>query len=332
MINRAFPLGVDTSFVRQFSLARHALEAALHACNIGAGNTVLLPSLICRDLLASLSRVGAEPCWYPVGTNLCPENDETEWPVAKVVIAVNFFGFPQDLTPFRRYAARTGAILIEDNAHGFLSRDIEGQWLGLRCDHGVFSFRKTLPVPDGAAWVALVPITLPLQLTETGEGFAPSIRRKTALRHVRIIGGVLAGLATQIARAVRQLSTGQSTPSPAHDAEYVIPGHAAPHSGLTATLMTLDVEAEIERRRALYYRVDAVAKKYRITSVFDELPSMTAPYGYPFRADTPAASKPLVRWAERRGFDVFPWPDLPDVLAANVPAHYRNLYLVNFLR
>ena len=40
--------------------------------------------------------------------------------------------------------------MIEDNAHGWLSRDANNVPLGTRVAFGITSFRKTIRVPDGA--------------------------------------------------------------------------------------------------------------------------------------------------------------------------------------
>ena len=152
-MNSLPPCWTQTEHARYFSLARHALAAALHAAGIGAGARVLLPEFICRDVLAAVAAVGATPCWYATAADLSPAADQSAWPQAAAVIAVNYFGFAQDLAMFRRYTSRTGAILIEDNAHGFLSRNPDGQWLGCRADIGLFSFRKTVSRLNGAACV-----------------------------------------------------------------------------------------------------------------------------------------------------------------------------------
>ena len=69
----------------------------------------------------------------------------------KAVLAVNYFGFAQELAPFREYCLRTGATLIEDNAHGFLSKDTSGVLLGMRTGLGITSIRKTFRLVNGAA-------------------------------------------------------------------------------------------------------------------------------------------------------------------------------------
>ena len=117
--------------VRLFSLGRYALLAALRVTGVSPGDKVLVPGFICRDLLASIHAVQGTPVFYPVDRTLAPQSLLAAQG-AKAILAVNYFGFPQSLEPFRRYCAEHGASLIEDNAHGFLSRDALGHALGSR--------------------------------------------------------------------------------------------------------------------------------------------------------------------------------------------------------
>jgi hypothetical protein len=320
--------------LRFFSLGRHALVAALRAAGIDAGDRVLLPEFICRDVLASLAAVGAEVAWYPVGEDLGPATAPEHWPAARAVLAVNYFGFPQPLAPFRAYAARTGAVLIEDNAHGFLSRDGDGAWLGTRADFGIFSLRKTLPIADGAmlaCGAARFSGGLPGQLAETGPGFAPAVALKAAMRRLPACGIAAAAIMTGVARSLRRIRTGHAiAPSAAAD-ELAIPCIAAPHRGLAARLAGLDVPGEIGRRRALYEAATEVAKADGIEPLFPELPAGVAPYGFPFRLRSNHSVDALRRWSKRRGLELIGWPDLPEAIEKSAPDRYRNLHLVNFL-
>ncbi|MFA5774468.1 MAG: DegT/DnrJ/EryC1/StrS family aminotransferase, partial [Ilumatobacteraceae bacterium] len=77
---------------RYFSLARHALVEALRAIDIKPGDAVVIPSLVCRDLLASLATVGARPVYYDVDESLKPVGFPNDQGI-RAVIAVNYFGF-----------------------------------------------------------------------------------------------------------------------------------------------------------------------------------------------------------------------------------------------
>ncbi len=320
--------------VRYFSFGRHALTEALRVAGIAPGDSVLLPEFLCRDVLASLVAVGATPCWYPVGEDLRPGSTPDGWRLARIVMAVNYFGFPQPMTPFREYAARTGALIIEDNAHGFLSSDWNGEWLGARGDLGVFSLRKTLPLADGAALLAVRPGLagrLAPQLAAAAVGYAPSAARKASLRRTPVFGPAAVAATTGLVRTLRLLRTGHAIPPPDAAAETVIPHPPAPHDGLAAALAAADAQREIDRRRELYRTVERAARALGITPLFPELPPLTAPYGFPFRADPGPALQSLKRWASLRGLDLIHWPDLPDVIVASAPTHYRSVHLVNFL-
>jgi hypothetical protein len=326
------PLEADRG-VRFYSLARHALLQVLKMSGITPGQRVLMPAFLCRDLLAPLARVQATPAWYTVDERLQPVDAPDQWPVAAAVLAVNYFGFPQDLAPFRAYAERTGAVLIEDNAHGFLSRDDDGNWLGLRAPYGVFSIRKTLRIPDGAALRVndfQVQECLPSQLPFDGPGLNPAQRHKARMRRIPMLGGALLRTSTVLARQVRKLRTGSELPQTDPHSEIELPAGANPWSGLRDALRNVDVDVEIQRRRQAYAACATLAAKTGVDPVFKELPVHCAPYGFPFRSN-PTGRQIMQGFADRHGFDLVTWPDLPGAIVEHAPEHYRNVLMINFL-
>lgn len=323
----------EVDAIRYFSLGRHALAAGLRALGVGAGQSVLLPEYVCRDLLAAVHAVGAVPVFYPVGLNLCPATPQESWPHAAVVLAVDYFGFSQPLQCFRSYCARTGAVLVEDNAHGFLSRDNAGVLLGFRGDLGLLSLRKTFMLSNGAALIVPrsgVTKQLEPQLPFAEERGGRALRVKGALRRLPVLGPVVTAGATRLARGVRRLRTGHAIPPPARDAEAVIPASPPPYAGLMPDLSRFDLSGEVARRRALYLEFSHLLRDWNLEPVFASLPENTSPYGFPFRADESVALK-VRQLAERRGLDAFRWPDLPDALASAAPDHYRRTWVLNFL-
>ncbi|MCW5682827.1 MAG: DegT/DnrJ/EryC1/StrS family aminotransferase [Pseudolabrys sp.] len=319
--------------VRFFSLGRHALVEALKVAGVGPGDAVLLPEFICRDVLASLHALGARPVWYAVNESLAPAVQQDAWQAARAVVAVNYFGFPQRLDPFRAYVARTGAVLIEDNAHGFLSRDDDGRWLGTRTEIGIFSLRKSQLLADGAmirCGMNGFADRLSAPLAEHGGGYAPAVAVKARLRRLPVGGPQVAKAATTAIRLLRQWRSGSSVLGDDAEAERVIPAPAAPHLGLQRELAAFDPEAEIARRRTAYADVEAFARRHGIRPLFPVLGDATVPYGFAFRADD-AGRQTMQGWTARRGFDVISWPALPDETAGRVPDALRDIRLVNFL-
>jgi hypothetical protein len=327
------PGAEHASAVRYYSLGRHAMVAGLRALGVGLGDSVLLPEYICRDLLAAVHALGALPVFYPVDLNLCPATPQDDWPVAAAVIAVDYFGFPQALTIFREYCVRTGAALIEDNAHGFLSQDEAGELLGYRGDVGLLSFRKTFMLPNGAALIVRnidAAKNLEAQVEFSIQTGSLALRAKRTVRQVPFLGTSLFNGMTALARIVRRIRTGHAIPLPDENGEKIIPGSPSPYSELLSDLLHFDLPAEVARRRELYAECSAWLHDTRIEPVFPFLPENTSPYGFPFRADRDVVAE-IQKKAKRKGLEVIHWPDLPDALAMRAPRHHHNVYLINFL-
>ncbi len=317
---------------RYFSLARHALVEALRAINIQPGDSVAIPGLICREFLASLATVGAHPAFYRVNERLEPIDLPSDEGIRAVVV-VNYFGFAQNLAPFISFCTSTGAILIEDNAHGFLSSDETGQILGTRGAMGITSVRISIRIADGAILsvneshlIDRIHDQLP---TTTNSIHLFRLRRLLAVAERRFHIPVLR-LMRAILRTLRKIRTGSSLPVATTVSESEILQLAGPHVSSIHIIERLDSNSEITRRRELYAQVHKVLSKLSLTPQFPELPRGTVPYGYPFYADEltlKEAHSKVVRF----GVEIIRWPELPDAISPSAPYHYTNLWLVNFL-
>jgi hypothetical protein len=313
--------------LRLYGHGRNALAEALKLAGV-AGGRVLLPAFICRDLLSAVAAAGAEPAFFETNPDLSPV-DPQRWPEARAVIAVDYFGFPQDLAPFEAYARRRGAVLIEDAAHGLFSRDTAGRLLGSRAPLGVLSLRKSLALPNGGALVAgdaALAARLPAQLPfEPVPGRRPALKAAArpllALAGARATHAALTGL-----RSLRGDASGHVGPEP--DSERVLPAPAAPCPELERPLVCADPAVEASRRRALWSLCDGLARRAGLKPVFAALPDGVVPYAYAFRAgELGAARAPFAA----EGLTTLPWPDLPAAVAPSAPGHYRDVGLVHFL-
>lgn len=320
--------------IRYFSYGRYALQAALTAIGIQQGDGVLVPAFICRDLLAAINSLGATPLYYPVGRGLQMAELPDYLPNARAIVAVNYFGFPQDLASFKAYCDRTGAVLIEDNAHGLLSRDEAGCPLGSRGDLGIFSLRKTFSLPNGAALVlntAKGNIKLRPQEPFSHRISPHSFRVKVILRKLYPAVGVgLPRLLTLLGRRLRKLRTGNEIPPSPPDAEYQMPGSASPSGELASILAGVDADEETRRRRDLYLALEEIIKGAGGEPVFEMLPRHVVPYVFPFYASGEQVAS-VKRVLEELRLECHPWPDLPDVIVAQAPEHYKKIWMVNFL-
>ena len=326
-------MNIAKDHIRYYSLARQALVDALLLGGVRDGDRVLVPELICKDVIASLHTVKATPIFYQVDELLEPINLHADESI-KAIVAVNYFGFPQNLDSFKRESQRFGAVLIEDNAHGFLSSDSSNSPLGTRGDLGIVSIRKSLRIPDGAqllvnnlALLKTIPEQLqyvrsPLGIRFTAQRWALSVQRITRLPILE--------WARYVVRKIRHVSTGSALPVSPPSAEFEIITPIGPRDSSMSAIQNLDIALEINRRKQLYQAVTALVSEYDIQSVFDALPAHCVPYGYPFYGDSDAAAK-VHLLVKKLGVQVISWPDLPASVVATAPVHYQQLWLVNFL-
>ena len=127
-----------------------ALELALRACGIGAGDLVFTVSHTAVATVAAIERAGAIPVLLdiePEGFTMDPS--ALEWALnapppgrPAAVLPVHLYGEPADLDPILRLARRHGLRVIEDCAqsHGALYR---GAKTGSFGDIACFSFYPT---------------------------------------------------------------------------------------------------------------------------------------------------------------------------------------------
>lgn len=305
--------------LRHYAYGRQALAEALRLAG-AAGKAVLLPAFICREVLSAVAAAGARPAFYGVGPDLAPEEEPRRWPDAAAVLAADYFGWPQDLTPFEAYARRTGAVVVEDAAHALFSRDAAGRALGSRAPLGILSPRKSLPLPNGGTLVASDP-SLAARLPPQA-AFEPAPGRRPALKAA---ARPLLGLAG--ARFAHAALTAWRSARAGAESETALP-EAAPCPELGRPLVCADPAIEASRRRALWSLCRGLAADAGAEPVFATLPEGVSPYAFAFRAKDPSAAR---RVLAAEGLSVLPWPDLPAELGDAAPGHYRDVHLAHFL-
>lgn len=318
--------------IRFFSLGRHALKAAIELLNIKHEDAVLLPSFICKEVLAPIHECGAQVLFYDIDTRLTPHSLPVD-PRIKAVLVVNYFGFPQNIKIFKHYCITNSVALIEDNAHGFLSSDADGISLGTRGDFGIFSYRKTVQIREGASLLLNSP---KYSFQDPQLSFNPSVVRasqriRELLSWIEMHTGIrLVPCVKDLIRKLRMLLTGYAIEPSKPNAEFICPQPENPPEHLLPNLERMDASTEITRRRLLYAQFHQILLSTGIEPVFKSLGQGICPYGYPFYANEATGSE-AVKIAQKTGFDCFRWPELPSSIQASAPLHYRQLWVVNFL-
>ncbi len=136
-----------------------AIHLSLRAASVGPGDEVLTPALNNAGDFQAIELCGASPVFVDVREEdlmLDPESVERMMgPRVRALIALDYAGFPCDLSPIREITAARGIALIEDAAHAIGTRRA-GRMIGADADWTCFSFDaiKTLTCIDGGAIVA----------------------------------------------------------------------------------------------------------------------------------------------------------------------------------
>lgn len=140
--------------VRRYASGRAGLFHIIKSLALPEGSIILLPAYHCGVEVEAVLRAGCKVDFYRVGTdlgidleNLCRKITSR----TRGVMAVHYFGFPQELSSLRDICRRRDMVLIEDCAHALYSQDEHGCWLGTKADYGLFSMRKTVFMPNGGA-------------------------------------------------------------------------------------------------------------------------------------------------------------------------------------
>ena len=140
--------------MRWYAYARYALANFLKERHVTRG-ILYVPSYICAEATFPLKDIGQTVRYYPVGDHLEPDWDWLETNLdaeARAFLLVHYFGFPNAVQEALEFSQRHSLLLVEDCAHSFLTK-VGGETIGSFGDGGIYSYRKVLPVPNGAGLV-----------------------------------------------------------------------------------------------------------------------------------------------------------------------------------
>jgi dTDP-4-amino-4,6-dideoxygalactose transaminase len=120
-----------------------ALELAMHACGVDAGDEVIVPAFTFIATGSAVSALGARPVFADIdhGTfNLDPDQIELRiTPRTRAIVVVHLFGLAADMDPILALAAKHGIPVIEDNAQS-LGAGYQGRKTGSMGLLGCLSF------------------------------------------------------------------------------------------------------------------------------------------------------------------------------------------------
>lgn len=157
--------------------ARNAIYHCLTALKIAPGDKVLVPSFHCASAVEPILEYGAKVVFYNIKRDCSADFADIEQKIDKqtrAILAIHYFGFPQQIRKFQHLCRRHEIYLIEDCAHVLLG-GVAGDALGSFGDVSIFSWRKFLPIYDGGYLVLNNP-KLRLELPSSKHSFVFSMK------------------------------------------------------------------------------------------------------------------------------------------------------------
>lgn len=314
-----------------FPYARYAFLELLENLGLNESHTIYLPAFICRDMLSPINKLGISMCFYHVNRKLEPEIDMSI--KADVIMSVNYFGLPQNIIEIKKYCKAFGAIHVEDNAHGFLSRDEKNNLLGTRGDYGLLSIRKTVSLPNGAA--LLYRNSGSFKSSETlytfeDDLYYKKLKVKKMLSLLPFNLGVKIGIIIiELKRFLRKVKTGYKNPLSDPNSELELPKNYNCCELLKDGIININVSEEIKRRIEIYNEIGALLRNY-VEPIFSKLNDNCVPFEYPFILDK-KNEVVVEKILKKKGFYMLPWPDLMGNSIVNDREYYKKIKVVPFL-
>ncbi len=134
---------------------RYAVHLICQSLNIGPGTEVLVPAYNCGAEIDPFVWAGAKVIFYRIDERGAIDTQDIIRRVTastKLVYVSHFFGWPQDIEALSHWCREKKLFLVEDCALCLFSEGPQ-KTIGRTGDAAIYSFVKSLPVPDGGALV-----------------------------------------------------------------------------------------------------------------------------------------------------------------------------------
>lgn len=338
------PSVVDQGRVIFLTAARIAIAHALELAGVRPGEKVLVPAYHCIVMVEPILHVGALPVFYALREDLSVDLDDVAAKIdskTRAFIAVNYFGFPQDLGALRRFCDQHELTFIEDCAHSFFG-SCAGQPLGTFGHFAVASLAKFFPVRDGGCLVIGAGMSENLRVEQRSQSLGANIaaildtvEEAATFGRLRGMGPVIctADYAKNRVRSALPKARTLHGENPALARSGQRGGFDAAWLGVRASAISRMIcryasrSRIVERRRRNYARLVQEFSGLRpCRPVFPQLADGVVPYMFPLWVDHLSEIFPILedRAVPMQRFGQFLWPDMAERTCMVTEQHSRH--------
>lgn len=313
-------------FYYKFSTSRNALDEYLSKYS-SPGQIIYYPEFICKDFLSPAYNNKLKIKFYKISENLDATLKDIE--TCRYIVMVNYFGFSANLNNFQRVAEIKNAILIEDNAHGFLSRDINYNLLGTRANVGVISIRKIVDFDSAAILISekeLENIKIKNDFINNKIEYKYKIKFliKKILYFSPVIFGIFFYKIFNLFKKKKYISD--------FNEEFKIPINNHISKYLLKDIIFIDAHKEVAYRRHSFKVILELAMKYKIKLLLTTLDKNISPYCFPYIKQ--GADYNIQKFESEvfsKGYFITKWPSLPSNIVFDKSNNWmNNVNIVHF--
>lgn len=332
------PSVLDIAHVRHVTSGRMAIALALEQMGVKAGDEVLMPAYHSRSMVEPVVWMGAKPVFCRVTESTALDLEDVAGKItarSKVLVVVNYFGFPQDLPRVRDFCDAHGLAMLEDCAHAFQGAHA-GKPLGSFGDYAIASTMKFFPVYDGGCLLSARHRLDGLALQSAGLRFEAktafnTMEKSFSFGRMQPLARVMS-LPLRIKDRVWGRVKAQAAAAPGADAGPIGPrasdgafGFEAAWRDKRASMMSRLVLGAAARnragatRRAHYATLQAAfANLPGCRPLYPALPEAVYPWVFPLKVDDPATVFPALKFAGVPviRFGEFLWDDVDATVCA----------------
>jgi dTDP-4-amino-4,6-dideoxygalactose transaminase len=296
------PVPLNGGRVRFYFRAQNAIWHALRILNLPPDANILFPAYHCGSELDPLIKAGVDIRFYPVNERMRIDFESARRSLnarTRAFYLTHYLGFPLDLEEAAEFCARFGLTLIEDCAPALYS-SFRGRPLGTFGNVGIFSMRKSLPIPDGGALI-VNDHRLPMPESACAPPMTYTLRAaRDQFDHLLVQHGgrvgrwVKHGLLDPCASLAKRVGGRVSPESWVHAGEYPDAFNANRRdwglSPVARMLIRRTKHEEVVRRRRenFQFLLDRLRTTTRLGLLISELPGGVCPWYFPVLAPDPA--------------------------------------------
>ena len=170
----------DVIFTHQ---GRSAIALFCQLLHIGPGDEVIVPAYNCGTEIDPFIWAGAKVVFYRVDSKAIIDMEDAirrVTPSTRVIYVTHYFGWPQEISELAEWCKKRGLYLLEDCALSLFSKGPNNS-IGRIGDAAIYSFPKSLPVPDGGA------LLLIKKIWEEAKNLRPSRRPDIFLKALPLL-------------------------------------------------------------------------------------------------------------------------------------------------